>query len=37
MVFVKVKFSKLIDGIELKLNDYGYIYLVNCKYLFLIG
>lgn len=32
MVFAKGKFSKVIDGIEPKLNDYGYIKLVNAKH-----
>ncbi len=32
MVFAKAKFSKSIDGIEPKLNDHGYIHLVNCKH-----
>ncbi|QWU46084.1 endonuclease MutS2 [Bacillus sp. NP247] len=37
MVFAKAKFSKSIDGIEPKLNDYGYIHLVNCKHPLLSG
>ncbi|PES41589.1 endonuclease MutS2 [Bacillus thuringiensis] len=37
MVFAKAKFSKSIDGIEPKLNDYGYIHLVNCKHPLLTG
>ncbi|HDR8071639.1 TPA: endonuclease MutS2 [Bacillus cereus] len=37
MVFAKAKFSKSIDGIEPKLNDHGYIYLVNCKHPLLTG
>ncbi|EOO67370.1 MutS2 family protein [Bacillus cereus VD196] len=37
MVFAKAKFSKSIDGIEPKLNDHGYIHLVNCKHPLLIG
>lgn len=37
MVFAKAKFSKHIGGIEPKLNDYGYIKLVNCKHPLLSG
>ncbi|MFE6706064.1 endonuclease MutS2 [Bacillus thuringiensis] len=37
MVFAKAKFSKSIDGIEPKLNDHGYIHLVNCKHPLLTG
>nr|WP_144924893.1 endonuclease MutS2 [Paenibacillus bovis] len=37
MVFAKAKFSKQIDGIEPKLNDHGYIKLVNCKHPLLSG
>ncbi|GEN86692.1 endonuclease MutS2 [Oceanobacillus sojae] len=37
MVFAKAKFSKQIDGIEPKLNDYGYIKLVDCKHPLLTG
>jgi len=37
MVFAKAKFSKHIGGIEPKLNDYGYIKLVNCKHPLLTG
>ncbi|KFM98544.1 endonuclease MutS2 [Bacillus clarus] len=37
MVFAKAKFSKYIGGIEPKLNDYGYIHLVNCKHPLLTG
>ncbi|WP_430509530.1 endonuclease MutS2 [Gottfriedia solisilvae] len=37
MVFAKAKFSKNIGGIEPKLNDYGYIKLVNCKHPLLSG
>ncbi|MBY8914247.1 endonuclease MutS2 [Bacillus sp. YC2] len=37
MVFAKAKFSKHIGGIEPKLNDYGYINLVNCKHPLLTG
>lgn len=37
MVFAKAKFSKSIDGVEPKLNDYGYIHLVNCKHPLLSG
>lgn len=37
MVFAKAKFSKSIDGIEPKLNDYGYIKLVSCKHPLLQG
>ncbi|KXZ15073.1 mannonate oxidoreductase [Bacillus nakamurai] len=37
MVFAKAKFSKHIGGIEPKLNDYGYIKLVNCIHPLLTG
>lgn len=37
MVFAKAKFSKSIDGIEPKLNNHGYIHLVNCKHPLLTG
>ncbi|MBT2653207.1 endonuclease MutS2 [Oceanobacillus sp. ISL-73] len=37
MVFAKAKFSKEIDGLEPKLNDYGYIKLVDCKHPLLVG
>ncbi|MHA2892930.1 endonuclease MutS2 [Bacillus cereus] len=37
MVFAKAKFSKSLDGIEPKLNDHGYIHLVNCKHPLLTG
>lgn len=37
MVFAKAKFSKQIGGREPKLNDYGYIKLVNCKHPLLSG
>ncbi|NKX12683.1 endonuclease MutS2 [Bacillus cereus] len=37
MVFAKAKFSKSIDGIEPKLNDHGYIHLVNCRHPLLTG
>jgi len=37
MVFAKAKFSKQTDAIEPKLNDYGYIKLVNCKHPLLSG
>ncbi|KAA0743674.1 endonuclease MutS2 [Bacillus sp. AY3-1] len=37
MVFAKAKFSKSINGIEPKLNDHGYIHLVNCKHPLLSG
>ncbi|MEX5521680.1 endonuclease MutS2 [Bacillus cereus] len=37
MVFAKAKFSKSIGGIEPKLNDHGYIHLVNCKHPLLTG
>ncbi|EEM82770.1 endonuclease MutS2 [Bacillus thuringiensis] len=37
MVFAKAKFSKSIDGIEPKLNDHGYMHLVNCKHPLLSG
>ncbi|PEF48050.1 mannonate oxidoreductase [Bacillus cereus] len=37
MVFAKAKFSKAIDGIEPKLNDHGYVHLVNCKHPLLSG
>ncbi|HEK9102082.1 endonuclease MutS2 [Bacillus pfraonensis] len=37
MVFAKAKFSKHIGGIEPKLNDYGYVKLVQCKHPLLSG
>ncbi|MCI0765257.1 endonuclease MutS2 [Bacillus sp. TL12] len=37
MVFAKAKFSKHIGGIEPKLNDQGYVKLVNCKHPLLSG
>ncbi|MBD8497924.1 endonuclease MutS2 [Paenibacillus arenosi] len=37
MVFAKAKFSKHIDGVEPKLNDIGYVKLVNCKHPLLTG
>ncbi|MBE5106201.1 endonuclease MutS2 [Bacillus thuringiensis] len=37
MVFAKAKFSKSIDGIEPKLNDHGYIHLMNCRHPLLTG
>ncbi|QUG43028.1 endonuclease MutS2 [Psychrobacillus sp. INOP01] len=37
MIFAKAKFSKSIDGIEPKLNNYGYIHLKNCKHPILTG
>ena len=37
MVFAKAKFSKSINGIEPKLNDHGYVHLVNCKHPLLTG
>lgn len=37
MVFAKAKFSKHIGGIEPKLNDFGYIKLVDCKHPLLTG
>lgn len=37
MVFAKAKFSKHIGGVEPKLNDFGYIKLVQCKHLLLRG
>lgn len=37
MIFAKAKFSKSIDGIEPKLNNYGYIRLKNCKHPLLPG
>lgn len=37
MVFAKAKFSKHIGGTEPKLNDFGYIKLVNCKHPLLSG
>ncbi|WP_088015035.1 endonuclease MutS2 [Gottfriedia acidiceleris] len=37
MVFAKAKFSKYIGGIEPKLNDLGYIKLVECKHPLLTG
>lgn len=35
MVFAKAKFSKQRDGIEPKLNDHGWIKLIDCKHPFL--
>ncbi|MGG0179200.1 endonuclease MutS2 [Gottfriedia acidiceleris] len=37
MVFAKAKFSKHIGGVEPKLNDFGYIKLVECKHPLLTG
>jgi DNA mismatch repair protein MutS2 len=37
MVFAKAKFSKSKDGIEPKINKYGFIKLVKCKHPLLIG
>ena len=37
MIFAKAKFSKSIDGIEPKLNNYGYVHLKNCKHPLLSG
>ncbi|MEH7512992.1 endonuclease MutS2 [Gottfriedia acidiceleris] len=37
MVFAKAKFSKHIGGVEPKLNDFGYIKLVDCKHPLLTG
>ncbi|MES9683818.1 endonuclease MutS2 [Gottfriedia acidiceleris] len=37
MVFAKAKFSKHIGGIEPKLNNFGYIKLVDCKHPLLTG
>ncbi|PEB47485.1 mannonate oxidoreductase [Bacillus pseudomycoides] len=37
MVFAKAKFSKHIGGIEPRLNDYGYVKLVQCKHPLLSG
>ncbi len=37
MVFAKAKFSKHIEGVEPKLNDFGYIKLVSCKHPLLSG
>lgn len=37
MVFAKAKFSKHIGGIEPKLNEFGYIKLVDCKHPLLTG
>ncbi|MFD4708039.1 endonuclease MutS2 [Gottfriedia sp. NPDC058432] len=37
MVFAKAKFSKYIGGVEPKLNDFGYIKLVDCKHPLLTG
>ncbi|PFA13141.1 MULTISPECIES: endonuclease MutS2 [Bacillus cereus group] len=37
MVFAKAKFSKHIGGVEPKLNDHGYIKLVDCKHPLLSG
>ncbi|MEW9502989.1 endonuclease MutS2 [Jeotgalibacillus marinus] len=37
MVFAKAKFSNIIGGVEPKINDHGYIKLVNCKHPLLKG
>ncbi|QKE74804.1 endonuclease MutS2 [Arthrobacter citreus] len=37
MVFAKAKFSKQIGGVEPRLNDFGYIKLIQCKHPLLIG
>ncbi|WP_339237578.1 endonuclease MutS2 [Oceanobacillus sp. FSL W7-1281] len=37
MVFAKAKFSKQMDGIEPKLNDHGYMKLIDCKHPLLTG
>ncbi|MFF2879512.1 endonuclease MutS2 [Gottfriedia sp. NPDC057991] len=37
MVFAKAKFSKHIGGVEPKLNDFGFIKLVDCKHPLLAG
>lgn len=37
MIFAKAKFSKSMDGIEPKLNNHGYIKLINCKHPLLAG
>ncbi|PEK98832.1 endonuclease MutS2 [Bacillus sp. AFS017336] len=37
MVFAKAKFSKQVGGVEPKLNDFGYIKLVQCKHPLLTG
>ncbi|MGM9988088.1 MAG: endonuclease MutS2, partial [Bacillaceae bacterium] len=37
LVFAKAKFSKHVGAIEPKLNDHGYIKLVNCKHPLLTG
>lgn len=37
MIFAKAKFSKRMDGIEPRLNNHGYIKLMNCKHPLLSG
>ncbi|WP_449539705.1 endonuclease MutS2 [Ferdinandcohnia sp. Marseille-Q9671] len=37
MIFAKAKYSRHINGIEPRLNDYGHIKLVNCKHPLLSG
>ena len=37
MVFAKAKFSNIIGGVEPKINDHGYIKLVNCTHPLLKG
>jgi dsDNA-specific endonuclease/ATPase MutS2 len=37
MIFAKAKFSKSINGIEPRINDHGYIRLVQCKHPLLPG
>ena len=37
MIFAKAKYSKQVDGIEPKINDYGYVKLIQCKHPWLSG
>ncbi len=37
MIFAKAKFSKSLDGMEPKLNNHGFIKLMNCKHPLLTG
>jgi len=37
MIFAKAKYSRHVNGIEPKVNDYGYTNLVNCKHPLLTG
>jgi dsDNA-specific endonuclease/ATPase MutS2 len=37
MTFAKAKYAKAVDGVEPKLNNYGYIHIVNGKHMLLSG